>query len=151
MITGLAQCTAAWRSRASAIHGQVRPSTKKVGRTAPSINLRATHAGQLPQASWVLPPKGRSEHPAPSSPLQGAEFHVAPTRSKLENAWLGKWAVEVSHYWCDFSVTGDHLERRFAGRMETGAHALSDLSSDWPPPSSSPPTRNSAQDTSRTT
>jgi phospholipase C len=30
--------------------------------------------GGLPQVSWVLPPKLESEHPAPSSPLQGAEF-----------------------------------------------------------------------------
>jgi phospholipase C len=30
--------------------------------------------GALPQVSWVLPPKLWSEHPLPSSPLQGAEF-----------------------------------------------------------------------------
>jgi phospholipase C len=30
--------------------------------------------GQLPQVSWVLPPMLWSEHPAPSSPAQGAEF-----------------------------------------------------------------------------
>jgi phospholipase C len=30
--------------------------------------------GRLPQVSWVLPPMIWSEHPAPSSPLQGAEF-----------------------------------------------------------------------------
>jgi phospholipase C len=30
--------------------------------------------GNLPQVSWVLPPMLWSEHPAPSSPLQGAEF-----------------------------------------------------------------------------
>lgn len=31
-------------------------------------------AGQLPQVSWVLPSALWSEHPSPSSPLQGAEF-----------------------------------------------------------------------------
>ena len=31
-------------------------------------------SGALPQVSWVLPPKLWSEHPDPSSPLQGAEF-----------------------------------------------------------------------------
>jgi phospholipase C len=31
-------------------------------------------ADRLPQVSWVLPPKSWSEHPSPSSPLQGAEF-----------------------------------------------------------------------------
>src|SRR5579862_1436479 len=30
--------------------------------------------GTLPQVSWVLPPKLWSEHPEPSSPIQGAEF-----------------------------------------------------------------------------
>jgi phospholipase C len=30
--------------------------------------------GNLPQVSWVLPPMLWSEHPAPSSPIQGAEF-----------------------------------------------------------------------------
>ena len=30
--------------------------------------------GNLPQVSWVLPPMLWSEHPTPSSPIQGAEF-----------------------------------------------------------------------------
>ena len=30
--------------------------------------------GELPQVSWVLPPMLWSEHPGPSSPVQGAEF-----------------------------------------------------------------------------
>jgi phospholipase C len=31
-------------------------------------------SGELPQVSWVLPPAIWSEHPSPSSPIQGAEF-----------------------------------------------------------------------------
>jgi len=31
-------------------------------------------ADTVPQVSWVLPPPRSSEHPSPSSPLQGAEF-----------------------------------------------------------------------------
>jgi len=31
-------------------------------------------SGSLPQVSWILPPMLWSEHPAPSSPPQGAEF-----------------------------------------------------------------------------
>jgi phospholipase C len=31
-------------------------------------------SGGLPQVSWILPPMLLSEHPAPSSPLQGGEF-----------------------------------------------------------------------------
>jgi phospholipase C len=30
--------------------------------------------GTLPQVSWILPPATWSEHPSPSSPIQGAEF-----------------------------------------------------------------------------
>src|SRR5438045_431718 len=35
---------------------------------------RDVREGTLPEVSWVLPPPGWSEHPSPSSPLQGAEF-----------------------------------------------------------------------------
>jgi phospholipase C len=31
-------------------------------------------SGRLPAISWILPPEEWSEHPAPSSPIQGAEF-----------------------------------------------------------------------------
>ncbi len=37
---------------------------------------RDAKEGSLPQVSWVLPPMLWSEHPAPSSPIQGAEFTV---------------------------------------------------------------------------
>ena len=36
--------------------------------------LRDVRDGSLPQVSWILPSMLWSEHPAPSSPLQGAEF-----------------------------------------------------------------------------
>lgn len=41
-----------------------------------SLEQLARHVkkGELPQVSWVLPPALWSEHPAPSSPVQGAEF-----------------------------------------------------------------------------
>ena len=41
-----------------------------------SIDQLTQHVrdGSLPQVSWILPPMLWSEHPAPSSPLQGAEF-----------------------------------------------------------------------------
>ncbi|HVF15279.1 MAG TPA: phospholipase C, phosphocholine-specific, partial [Steroidobacteraceae bacterium] len=35
---------------------------------------RDVQAGTLPQVSWILPPRDWSEHPGPSSPVQGAEF-----------------------------------------------------------------------------
>ena len=43
-----------------------------------SVEQLTQHArnDSLPQVSWILPPMLWSEHPAPSSPLQGAEFTV---------------------------------------------------------------------------
>jgi phospholipase C len=41
--------------------------------------------GNLPQVSWVLPPMLWSEHPAPSSPIQGAEFTARVLDALTEN------------------------------------------------------------------
>jgi phospholipase C len=41
--------------------------------------------GTLPQVSWVLPPKGWSEHPGPSSPAQGAEFTARVLNALTDN------------------------------------------------------------------
>ena len=49
---------------------------------------------------------------------------VAPGR-RVEHSW----SLRKSAHWYDFSVTADELpgfERRFAGRVETGKHGLSD-------------------------
>lgn len=37
-----------------------------------------------------------------------------------------QWSLVASHHWYDFTVTGYHFARRFAGRMETGAPGFSD-------------------------
>jgi len=37
-----------------------------------------------------------------------------------------KWSVIASQHWYDFTVTGEHFERRFAGRLENGAPSFSD-------------------------
>ena len=42
--------------------------------------------GELPQVSWVLPPMLWSEHPAPSSALQGAEFTSRVLEALTANA-----------------------------------------------------------------
>jgi phospholipase C len=46
------------------------------GMTAASLDRLAQDVkdGHLPQVSWVLPSMQWSEHPSPSSPIQGAEF-----------------------------------------------------------------------------
>jgi phospholipase C len=45
--------------------------------------------GTLPQVSWVLPSESWSEHPKPSSPLQGAEFttHVLDALTSNPEVW----------------------------------------------------------------
>ena len=37
-----------------------------------------------------------------------------------------KWPLVESHNWYDFTVSGEGFSRRFAGRMETGDHGISD-------------------------
>jgi len=37
-----------------------------------------------------------------------------------------EWSPIASHRWYDLTVTGEHFEWRFAGRMETGADGCSD-------------------------
>ncbi|PSJ40992.1 phosphocholine-specific phospholipase C [Allosphingosinicella deserti] len=44
----------------------------------------------------------------------------APLRRSLS------WPVETSHGWYDLAVEGPGVRQRFAGRMETGAHGVSD-------------------------
>jgi phospholipase C len=46
-------------------------------------------SGSLPQVSWVLPPMLWSEHPSPSSPIQGAEFtsHVLDALTSNPEVW----------------------------------------------------------------
>lgn len=39
---------------------------------------------------------------------------------------MHEWSVLTSHHWYDFSVSDEHFERRFAGRMENGRPGFSD-------------------------
>ena len=50
---------------------------------------RDVKEGRLPQVSWVLPPMLWSEHPQPSSSLQGAEFtsHVLDALTSNPEVW----------------------------------------------------------------
>ena len=49
--------------------------------------------GTLPQVSWILPPMLWSEHPKPSSPLQGAEFTARVLDALTANPEI--WASTV--------------------------------------------------------
>jgi phospholipase C len=45
-----------------------------------------------------------------------------------------RWSVVESGNWYDFSVSADGFERRFAGRLETGSHSVSDPANPNEPP-----------------
>jgi phospholipase C len=47
---------------------------------------------------------------------------AVPARSRISRTW----SLIASHRWYDFSVSGEHFERRFTGRMETGAPGFTD-------------------------
>jgi hypothetical protein len=49
-----------------------------------------------------------------------------PLRIAAGRTVFGAWALIASHHWYDFTVTGNNFERRFAGRLETGAPSFSD-------------------------
>ncbi|MBM3117421.1 phosphocholine-specific phospholipase C [Jeongeupia naejangsanensis] len=60
-------------------HDAISPLYKGVGNTMPDggflDSLRAdVAAGSLPQVSWIVAPATYSEHPGPSSPIQGAWY-----------------------------------------------------------------------------
>lgn len=46
---------------------------------------------------------------------------IAPGETSLLH-----WNLNNSGHWYDFTVTAGHIERRFAGRVETGRHGVSD-------------------------
>jgi phospholipase C len=64
------------------------------------------------------------------------QFTITPNAYFAEGPWIltvdpGKsrsreWPLAASSSWYDFTVTSDTFMRRFAGRMETGAHGISD-------------------------
>jgi phospholipase C len=72
-----------------------------------SLTKLAEHAKShaLPQVSWVLPPAVWSEHPGPSSPLQGAEFASQVLDALTANPET--WSKTV------FIVTFDENDGRF--------------------------------------
>jgi len=39
-----------------------------------------------------------------------------------------RWSLSQSGHWYDFTARSEGWSRRFAGRLETGAHSVSDLS-----------------------
>lgn len=47
---------------------------------------------------------------------------VVPPHRTVER----RWSLELTGGWYDFTVTAGAFERRFAGRMETGRHSVSD-------------------------
>jgi phospholipase C len=78
-----------------------------------SIRLIATNEGHHEMTLVVRANTYRTDGPWSLS--------IAPGRRESR-----EWSLIASHQWYDFTVTGDQFERRFAGRLETGAHGFSD-------------------------
>lgn len=65
----------AYRAARSATGGRLRDLADRTIATRDLDLLRAdVEQGRLPQVSWIVAPARFSEHPVPSSPLQGAEY-----------------------------------------------------------------------------
>jgi phospholipase C len=78
-----------------------------------SIRLVGMHHGRHQAVLSVHASAYRTDGPWPLRIVPGR-------RTTLE------WSLIASHGWYDFTVGGDEFVRRFAGRMETGAHGFSD-------------------------
>ena len=78
-----------------------------------SVRLLVSNVGHRPATLEVRANAYRSDTPW--------ELSVEPGRRVVR-----EWSLIASHQWYDLTVTGDHFERRFAGRMETGTHGFSD-------------------------
>ncbi|MDM0122816.1 phosphocholine-specific phospholipase C [Variovorax arabinosiphilus] len=66
----------------------------------------------------------------------GGRVTVTPNAYRTDGPWPLEvaagatgtlhWKLDDSGQWYDFTVTGEKFERRFAGRVETGRHSVSD-------------------------
>jgi phospholipase C len=81
--------------------------------TNDSIRLIATHEGQHEVTLVVRANAYRTDGPW--------LLQIARGRRVVHD-----WDLIASHHWYDFTVTGNHFERRFGGRLETGAPGFSD-------------------------
>jgi phospholipase C len=82
-----------------------------------SIELESWNAGDRPCELKVTPNAYRGDRPFTQTLLPDAE------RVKTS------WSLQGSGFWYDFNVTCDEVpgwSRRFAGRLETGRHGISD-------------------------
>ncbi|MGA2565155.1 MAG: phospholipase C, phosphocholine-specific [Steroidobacteraceae bacterium] len=85
----------------------------RAGKGTPQLHLNVNNSGAAAGTVTVLANAYRSDGPWP---LQ-IRPHAAGTLS---------WNLASSGYWYDFSVQAAAFARRFAGRVETGEHGISD-------------------------
>ncbi|MGE4590596.1 phosphocholine-specific phospholipase C [Alcaligenes sp.] len=81
--------------------------------TAGDVYLKLSNQGDRAQKATVLSNMYRTDGPW--------ELLVEPGQVTEQ-----RWSVKDSGNWYDFSVQAEGFERRFAGRMETGKHGVSD-------------------------
>jgi phospholipase C len=78
-----------------------------------SIQVVVTNEGHREAAVAIRANAYRTDGPWP--------VRVAPGRHVVR-----EWSLLASDHWYDLTVIGEHFERRFAGRLETGAPSFSD-------------------------
>ena len=103
---------------------EFRGTLRSAAHAIPEVTLEYDAANRV--IRFVLTNEGRSDAAlvirANSYRTDGPwAMRVAPGRRVTR-----EWSLTASHCWYDFSVSGELFERRFAGRMETGAPSYSD-------------------------
>jgi phospholipase C len=101
--------------------------------------------GKLPASTELAHPEVEVRYDIPRRAVQllmknsgktPCELTVRPNAYRSDGPWQfqlrgggrakGEWSLVDSSNWYDFTVTAPDFERRFAGRMETGEHGVSD-------------------------
>ncbi|PTQ08867.1 phospholipase C, phosphocholine-specific [Sphingomonas oleivorans] len=78
-----------------------------------TILITATNPGATPAMLTI-----RSDHYGPAS----ATMLAIPAGGRARH----RWSAKDSQGWYDLAMAGDGIEHRYAGRMETGAHGITD-------------------------
>ncbi|WP_411086509.1 phospholipase domain-containing protein [Streptomyces sp. 061-3] len=94
------------------------------GRPGAPGSVRPSRQVRRPQRAQSRTEGGHAARRAPRLPLHRAPDDPCASRKGVER----RWSLNPSGHWYDFTVTvdGSSLERRFAGRVETGGDGISD-------------------------
>jgi phospholipase C len=103
---------------------EFRGSLQSGAAAAPEIELRYDAVGMILELA------------ATNAGREDVVLDVSANAYRVDGPWLLRvsygrrvtkhWSLIESQNWYDFTVKGAHFERRFAGRIENGAHGFSD-------------------------